>query len=90
VAHEKNSATCGCGNKVPAKSIWRALESGKKLSCSVCGARGEPTVVVDALVVFVNDESGEAGCRYCGCPEFHDGEPCPTAIRAGLVSAEVE
>jgi hypothetical protein len=83
----KTIATCGCGNGVPAAVIWRALEGGKKLSCSVCGARGEPTLVVDQLIFFEN-EFGEAGCRYCGCPEFHDGEPCPTAVRAGLVKEE--
>lgn len=78
-----SNATCGCGNGIPVKAIWTALENGRKLACSVCGARGEPAVIVESLVV--ENEFGEMGCRYCGCPEFHDGEPCPRAVRAGLV-----
>jgi hypothetical protein len=77
-----NREACGCGNWIKRETIFLALEKGKKLVCSVCGARGEPKRLAERL-------SSDEGCRYCGCPEWHDGEACPTAVRLGLVKEEV-
>ena len=67
---------------VLARKMWKSeVRYGAKAEALPAAAYPSARTTEDD---FEDRSSDGPGCPTCGCPEYHDGEECPTAARLGL------
>jgi hypothetical protein len=64
---------------------WKQLIEIAETKRRTTGRGGAPWVEQEVVVAlpqvdssYENAYDGDYGCQWCGCPEFHDGEECPS------------